>query len=171
MEDSVDRHVARWRDLEEITFDDEVEAAATRIVMISKHFKRTSKQAAAEIGLQWPEYETLHALMVREDSGRATPTELADRLLVSPAGITGRLDGMEQSGLLRRIRSDTDRRRIDVEITTLGKECWRRAMRLRGAVEESMIGVLSRAEQHTLNRLLRKMLLPLEPGETPEPSE
>jgi DNA-binding MarR family transcriptional regulator len=117
MEDSVDRHVARWRDWDEITFDDEVEAAATRIAMLAKHLKRTSKQAAVEIGLQWFEYETLHALMIRQPPGRATPSELADRLMVSPAGITGRLDGMEAAGLLRRLRSGTDRRRVDVEIT------------------------------------------------------
>jgi DNA-binding MarR family transcriptional regulator len=162
MEDSVDRHVARWRDLLEITFDDEVEAAATRVMVISKHLKRTSKQAAAQIGLQWFEYETLHALMIREQPGQATPTELADRLLVSPAGITGRLEGMERSGLLRRVRSATDRRRVDVEITAAGRERWQQTMRLRGEAEEAMIGVLSRAEQRTLNRLLRKMLEPIE---------
>jgi DNA-binding MarR family transcriptional regulator len=163
MEDSVDRHVARWRGWNEISFDDEIEAAATRIAMISKYLKRSSQQAAVEVGLQWFEYETLHALMIREVPGQATPTELADRLMVSPAGVTGRLDGMEQGGLLRRVRSDTDRRRVDVEITAKGREQWRRAMRLRGQAEEAMLGVLSPAEQHTLNHLLRRMLGPLEP--------
>jgi DNA-binding MarR family transcriptional regulator len=166
-EDSVDRHVARWRDLDEITFDDQVEAAATRMTLISKHLKRTSTQAAQAAGLQWFEYETLHALMIRKDSGRATPTELADRLLVSPAGISGRLDGMERNGLLRRVRSETDRRRVDVEITAVGKDRWQHTMRLRGEAEEAMIGVLSRDEQRTLNQLLRRMVIPLEPPRSP----
>jgi DNA-binding MarR family transcriptional regulator len=162
MEDSVDRHVARWRDWDEITFDDEVEAAATRIPMLAKYLKRTSRQAATEAGLQWFEYETLHALMIRTEPGTATPTQLADRLMVSPAGITGRLDGMEEAGLLRRLRSDTDRRRVDVEITAVGRERWVQAMHGRGRAEETMMGALSPTEQRTLNELLRKLLIPLE---------
>jgi DNA-binding MarR family transcriptional regulator len=162
MEDSVDRHVARWRDWGEISFNDEVEGAVTRISMIAKHLKRTSKQAAEEVGMQWFEYETLHALMIRETPGSATPTELADRLMVSPAGITGRLDGMERGGLLRRVRDAGDRRRVDVEITEKGRAQWKRVMNLNGEAEISMIEVLSATEQRTLNRLLRKVLLPLD---------
>jgi DNA-binding MarR family transcriptional regulator len=162
VEDSVDRHVARWQHWDEISFDDEVEAAVTRIGMLAKHLKRAAKQAAEEVGLHWFEYETLHALMIREVPGTATPTELADRLMVSPAGISGRLEGMEQAGLLRRVRSETDRRRVDVEITPEGRARWKSTMRLRGQAEEAMLGALSTGQRHTLNQLLRTMLSPLE---------
>ena len=162
MEDSVDRHVARWQNWDEISFDDEVEAAVTRISMLAKHLKRSAKQAAEQVGLQWFEYETLHALMIREVPGTATPTELADRLMVSPAGISGRLEGMEQAGLLHRVRSETDRRRVDVEITPEGRARWKSTMNGRGQAEEAMLSVLSEAEKQTLNTLLRSMLSPLE---------
>ena len=162
MEDSVDQHVARWRDWDKISFNDEVEGAVTRISMISKYLKRTSKQAAEKSDLQWFEYETLHALMIRDLPGRATPSELATRLMVSPAGITGRLDGMEQRGLLHRVHNPTDRRRVDVEITPEGQARWQRTMQLRGQTEEAMLGVLSETEQHALNHLLRNVLAHLE---------
>jgi DNA-binding MarR family transcriptional regulator len=162
MEDSVDRHVARWHGWDEISFDDEVEAAASRISMLAKYLKRAAKEAAAEVGLQWFEYETLHALMIRERPGMATPTQLAERLLVSPAGITGRLDGMEEAGLVRRVRGVTDRRRVDIEITDAGRSQWREVMRRRVESEETMMAALSATERHGLNRLLRKLLIPLE---------
>ena len=41
---------------------------------------------------------------------------------------------MERGGLLRRVRSNTDRRRVDVEITEKGRKQWQRTMRLRGQV-------------------------------------
>jgi len=170
MEDSVDRHVARWRNWDEISFDDEVEAAATRIGMIAKHLKRSSRKAAAEVGLQWFEYETLHALMIREIPGRTTPTELATRLMLSPAGISKRLDSMETAGLLRRIPSAADRRRVDVVISEQGREQWRRTMRLRGQTEEAMLGVLTQDQQHALNQLLRQLLAPLEQLQPSDPS-
>jgi DNA-binding MarR family transcriptional regulator len=82
--------------------------------------------------------------------------------MVSPAGITGRLDSLEKSGYLRRIRVDDDRRRVDVEITDLGFSRWQQAMHLRGHAEEQLLTVLSPTDRKSLNRLLKKMLLHIE---------
>lgn len=163
-EDSVDRHVARWREWSEIPFDDEVEAITTRIVYLRKHLHRTTGEALADVALQAFEYDTLHAIMLREPPGVTSPGELAETLMISPAGITGRLDSMEEAGLLRRVRSTTDKRRLSVEITPRGRALWRQAMHARGSAEDDMVGALTRAEQRTLNRLLKKMLLHVEQG-------
>jgi DNA-binding MarR family transcriptional regulator len=162
MEDSVDRHIARWRD--KAPFDERVEAIITRIQLLSRHVRQTKDRALAEVGLQEYEFETLHRLASRGAPWRATPSELAAELMVSPAGMTGRLDGMEKVGLVRRLRTAQDRRRVDVELTELGHDRWMAAMRLRGAAEDAMVEPLDRAEQDRLIALLKRMLVRVENG-------
>lgn len=160
MEDSVDRHIARWRD--KAPFDERVEAIITRIQLLSKHVRQVKDRALAEIGLQEYEFETLHRLASRGEPWRTTPSELAAELMVSPAGITGRLDTLEKAGLVRRLRTAEDRRRVDIELTELGHDRWMAAMELRGAAENAMVDPLDRAEQDRLIALLKRMLLRVE---------
>ena len=162
--DAADLHVERWRDhwvLEE-RFDDDIEAMTVRIANIQKHFRTTTKAALATVGLQDFEYETLHALMIRDVPGQASPGDLAQQLGVSNAGITGRLEGMEKKGWLKRMPGRDDRRRVEVEVTRAGVHIWREAMSLRGSAEDEVAQVLTRRELDTLNRLLKKMTLHIE---------
>lgn len=164
-EDFADRHVARWRDhWIDTPFDDAVEAATVRIWRLNLQMREAKKKAAAEVGLQDFEYDTLHSLMIRDTPGKASPGDLASALGVSAAGMTGRLDGLEKAGYLQRVPSAVDRRRVDVEATRAGIAIWRKAMALRGSAEEELFGQLSGAELATLNRLLKKLTLSAERG-------
>lgn len=165
--DSADRHVERWRDhwALEVPFDEQVEGAMVRIIRLDRHLTRTTRRALVESGLQDFEYETLHHLMIRDTPGRASPTALAESMGVSRAGMTGRLDGLERKGYLKRVPGAGDRRKIDVEITREGMKIWRTAMGMRGAAEEDLAGALTRKELGSLNRLLRKLLLHAEGGD------
>lgn len=160
MEDSVDRHLARWRG--KAPYDERVEAIITRIQLLAKHVGHAKDRALAEVGLQEFEFETLHRLVSRDRPWRATPSELAAELMVSPAGITGRLDTLERAGLVRRLRTAEDRRRVDVELTEAGHDKWLAAMRLRGEAEETMVEPLDLAEQDELSSLLKRMLFHVE---------
>jgi DNA-binding MarR family transcriptional regulator len=164
--DAADLHVERWRDhwVLDQGFDDDVEAMTVRIATIQKRFRVATKEAAARVGLQDFEYETLHALMIRDTPGSASPGELAQEMDVSNAGVTGRLDGLEKKGLIKRMPSAGDRRRVEVEATREGLRLWREAMQLRGSVEDDLATALTRQELRSLNRLLKKMTLQLEVG-------
>jgi DNA-binding MarR family transcriptional regulator len=162
MEDSADRHVARWSGIEEFPFDEQVEAAVFRLHALVRHLRRTKERAVAEVGLQGFEYDTLHDLMVRATPGIASPSELADDMQLSPAGMTGRLDTLERSGLIRRGTIPADRRRVVVEITRKGRKLWRQAFDLRGEAEDELLAPLSDTQRRTLNRLLKRLLLPLD---------
>ena len=158
--DWTDRHVARWRDhWIDVHFDDEVEGIVVRIGRLGRFLKKTMEVAVAEVGLQEFEYQTLHSLMIRDTPGTASPTDLAEDLGVSGAGMTGRLDGLERAGWVQRTSSPDDRRRVVVEITRSGADTWRQAMALRGSQEEEMVGVLSDRERAQLNKMLKKMTL------------
>ncbi|MFJ9743258.1 MarR family winged helix-turn-helix transcriptional regulator [Streptomyces sp. NPDC101166] len=162
MEDSVDRHIARWR--HKAPFDKRIEAIITRIQFLTKHVSHAKDEALAEVGLQEFEFETLHRLASRGEPWRATPSQLATELMLSPAGMTGRLDNLEKTGLVRRVRSTEDRRRVDVELTELGHTRWYAAMKLRRTAEKAMVEPLDRADQDTLIALLKRMLVHAESG-------
>ena len=114
------------------------------------------------MGLQDFEYDTLHALMIRDTPGRASPGELAQEMGVSNAGVTGRLESMEKKGWLKRMPGAADRRRVEVEATREGLRLWREAMALRGSAEHDVGTVLTPEELATLNGLLKKMTLHIE---------
>jgi DNA-binding MarR family transcriptional regulator len=158
MEDSIDRHLARWRG--KAPFDERVEAIVSRMQFLVKHLSHTKEAALSEVGMQDFEFETLHRLVAR--GGAATPSELAADLLLSPAGMTGRLDTLERSELVRRVRSTEDRRRVDVELTPKGHDLWMEAMTIRGEVEASMISALPPEDQAILDDLLKRLLLKAE---------
>ncbi|MFB7253786.1 MarR family transcriptional regulator [Streptomyces nojiriensis] len=159
-EDSVDRHIARWTG--KVPFDVPTEAVITRIQLLAKHVSHGKERALAETGLQAFEFETMHRLASRGAPWRAPSAELAAELLLSPAGMTGRLDTLEKSGLVRRLRAAADRRRVDVELTEEGHRRWTDAMRWRGIAEAEMIGPLDDAERAALAALLKRMLLSVE---------
>ncbi|MET9838752.1 MULTISPECIES: MarR family winged helix-turn-helix transcriptional regulator [Streptomyces] len=159
-EDSVDRHIARWTG--KVPFDVPTEAVITRIQLLAKHVSHGKERALAETGLQAFEFETMHRLASRGAPWRAPSAELAAELLLSPAGMTGRLDTLEKSGLVRRLRAAADRRRVDVELTEEGHRRWLDAMRWRGVAEHEMIEPLDDGERAALAALLKRMLLAVE---------
>jgi DNA-binding MarR family transcriptional regulator len=64
----------------------------------------------------------LYALMHVANAGREglAPAELADRLGVTRATVTGLIDGLERDGLVRRLQRSDDRRRWTVRCTREG---------------------------------------------------
>src|SRR5262245_54828396 len=73
----------------------------------------------AEHGLSLGDYEVLAFLS--EAPGRAIRmSELANRLHLSPSGITRRVDGLVRSGLVERQRCPNDRRGANAVLTPLG---------------------------------------------------
>ena len=67
------------------------------------------------------DYEVLAAIRRSGESG-ITPTQLAATAQVTTAGMTGRLDRLEASGLILRDAHPEDRRSIRVKVTPQGEE-------------------------------------------------
>ncbi|MEU8074267.1 MarR family transcriptional regulator [Catellatospora citrea] len=157
--DRVDAHVARWLPVLP-DLDPDVEAAVTRMKKLSDHLRRVREQSLVDFDLQRHEFDTLHSLAGR--GGRAAPSELAGDLGMAPATVTGRLDGLEQRGFIRRTPSAADRRRIDIELTESGRAAWLGAMDVLGNEEYRLLGALNAAERRTLADLLRRVMLAAE---------
>ncbi|RKN21524.1 MarR family transcriptional regulator [Micromonospora musae] len=159
MPDRADRHVRRWLPVLP-DLDPDVEAAVTRMQLLTRHLRAVKERALADVDLPAHEYDTLHALAGRQ--GRAAPSELAEDLGVAPASITARVDSLVRRGFVERIPSSTDRRRVDVALTDAGRAAWRGALDVRGAEEQRLLGVLDPGERRLLSDLLRRVLLAAE---------
>lgn len=65
--------------------------------------------------------ETLQVLCLLEENDSLTMGELAARLDVTSASITGIIDSLEKRSFVRRLPSRADRRVINIEILGLGR--------------------------------------------------
>lgn len=80
---------------------------------------RTSRILATTSLRNWGDYETL--VLLRRRSMTMTPTALREALLITSAGMTSRLDRLEEAGFVQRTPSSQDRREVEVRLTS----CWR----------------------------------------------
>ena len=77
------------------------------------------ERALAITSITQPAMDVLFALYMRKEEGRPLG-EIADLLLVSPANITGLVDGLEKKGFVVRGEDPHDRRKRQARITAKG---------------------------------------------------
>jgi len=125
---------------------------------LSDGFRRWNKLAESnlsEIGLSLAEFRVLRVLF--ETGPRLMVTLAMEQGMTAP-GMTMVVDKLEEAGLVRRVRSDADRRAINVAITGKGGEKLKRATKLHDRFVERAINGMSNQEIEsfiaTLNRVL-----------------
>jgi DNA-binding MarR family transcriptional regulator len=84
--------------------------------------------------------------------------------MLSSAGITSRLDRLEQRGYVKRSRHPDDRRGVLVELTDSGRNVLEMAVSADTVRERELMAGLSTAERKTLAAMLKKLLSSLEPN-------
>jgi DNA-binding MarR family transcriptional regulator len=78
-----------------------------------------SKKAERETGLTGPQ---LWAIKVIAASAPIRVSDLAARMYLHPATTVGILDRLEKKGLIARVRSQQDRRSVEISLTESGSE-------------------------------------------------
>jgi DNA-binding MarR family transcriptional regulator len=132
--------------------------------------RRFNAQLVAEHGLTLNDYEVLLHLS-HADGKRLRRVDLAERILLTPSGITRLLEGLERGGYVERASCASDARVTYAQLTDDGEE------KLREAADAHVAGIreffrdrFSRDELLALSGLLQR--LPLDPVEelscTPE---
>lgn len=161
IQDSIDRHVARWSAvLPDI--DPEVEGATTRLQAILRHLDRGNHARFAEGEDSIEDYKTLHALLTHQYPEEATPAQLADACHVTRAAMTSRIDRLVGRGHVTREVDPLDRRRVIVRPTPTGRELWRRHLHEGIEREKAVFSSLTTPELKQLNALLRKVVVRFE---------
>ena len=94
--------------------------------------------------------------LVRENAP-VTATKVAQALVITAPGVTIWLDRLEQRGLLKRERGETDRRTQNVRLTRKGEELAASALGLLLQADREILKHLSEGERHMLLELLHKV--------------
>ena len=125
---------------------------------LSDGFRRWNKLVEnnlSELGLSLAEFRVLRILF--ETGPRLMVTLAMEQGMTAP-GMTMVVDKLEDAGLVRRVRSDADRRAINVAITGNGGEKYKRALKLHDKFVERATSGMSTQEIDsfitTLNRVL-----------------
>ena len=113
--------------------------------------------AFATVGLSAGEFDVLASLMHAPDR-TSTPSVLARRGMLSPAGMTHRLDLLERAGFVERRPDPDDRRSTLVFLTEAGEAKAIEAARVHVAAEAELFDALSSSDRADLRRLLETML-------------
>ena len=103
---------------------------------------------------------SMQELKVIEFLGHLGPRmmrELAEVLLVAVNSVTSTIDNLERKELVRRNRSDEDRRIVRVELTPKGEEAYAGALEEKLRLMRSMLSSLTDDEQEIFMVLMRKI--------------
>ena len=106
------------------------------------------------LGLSHAGFALLMALWA---TGPREIRELAFLLRLSRASVVGTVHTVQRGGLVRRVRSDTDRRLVRVELTDSGLSLVERAQAALHGCERELTRGLSVDEQRLLAALLRRL--------------
>ncbi|MEU4809127.1 MarR family transcriptional regulator [Nocardia fluminea] len=109
-------------------------------------------------GLQRGEFDVLAALRRSGSPCELNPSVLADTLMLSRAGMTGRIDRLEGAGLVRRIADREDRRAVRVALTEQGRALVDTVVVAHTENETAMLSVLPPADRAALDRISRTLL-------------
>lgn len=105
-------------------------------------------------------------LVVLWETDGLTQKQLSQRVAVETATLSRTIDRMERDGLVERMRSETDRRQVHVNLTEYGAGLWRDLVPVAEAnLERAMMGI-DETEEEQLRSALKRMIVNLE--STPE---
>jgi MarR family 2-MHQ and catechol resistance regulon transcriptional repressor len=123
---------------------------------ILKQFQSVNATAAngphVELNMQ-----ELRVVELLGNEGPRMMRELAEHLKVAVNSMTSIADGLERKGLVRRHRSEEDRRVVHVELTDPGLEIFKSLSEANMRLFRSMLGALTEDEQEIFLVLFRKI--------------
>jgi DNA-binding MarR family transcriptional regulator len=95
-----------------------VDAIVETIIYLMTESRRLTKGLARQFGLTGPQLTVLKLL---ESLGDLSLSSLSDRIKAQNSTVTGIIDRMEREELVRRERSEADRRVVLIRLTTKGR--------------------------------------------------
>ncbi|MFF0104835.1 MarR family winged helix-turn-helix transcriptional regulator [Streptomyces hirsutus] len=163
--DSVDEMVGEWRS-EWPELDVSSTEVIARLVRTARlleelfvtQLRRADGGPLANLG----DFDVLHALRRSGPPYALTPGQLRRALIVSSAGLTGRLNRLEREGWIERGPSPDDGRSTLVRLTEEGRARLVGVMEQHFVLERKALSVLDPEERAAVKNGLRKLLMSLE---------
>jgi DNA-binding MarR family transcriptional regulator len=153
----LDDTIASW-ERERPDLDLAAMGTALRLNQLMNAALRGAEALVTPHGITVGEFDVLAALRRAGAGTVLTPTTLARVAMISPAGMTNRLNRLEAAGLIVRRPDPDDRRGSLVQLTATGHETADRAVEDLVAAENQLFAELSATERQRLDRVLDKLI-------------
>lgn len=150
----------------EPTYADQARAFNAFLKLCRATWTLTAKVAASLPGnISFAQFAVLEAL---GSLGPMNQRTIARKILRSSASVNVVVDNLERRGLVRRTRSDKDRRHVEVSLTAEGKALMHEVLPIYLRTVHQEFRVLTDEEQEELGRLCRTLGIAARGGETAE---
>ena len=87
-----------------------------------------------------------------------TASSVCSVLAHDPGAMTRKIDALEQRGLVRRVRTEGDRRAIKLELTPEGKKLYPKALAAAVGMANELLEGFTKAEVKALEAMLKRIL-------------
>jgi DNA-binding MarR family transcriptional regulator len=142
--------------------------AGIRVVRAGRLLDKAIEATASDCGLVVSgDYEVLSCLR-RAHPEPLQPAVLAEQTMVTTSGMTGRLDRLEQEGLVERRQNPSDRRAVDVHLTSAGLQMTDATFEAIAGTLSGLLGSMPPSDLRAMSDALRALLAGL--GDAPSPS-
>src|SRR5690606_4039751 len=157
MDDAVDAILGQWR-RERPDLGLPAMGVVIRMGRATRPVEAAAEEAFARRGLRPGEFDVLAGLRRSGPPFTMIPSELSAVLMTSRAGMTNRLDRLEQAGLIERRLDPADRRSFLIVLTGKGRELIDATLSDHAATLARLGAALSPEDSRTLDRILRGLL-------------
>jgi DNA-binding MarR family transcriptional regulator len=161
--DWIDQIVERWSELQPGLPVDAYHVTG-RISRIAARIAQREEEVFGRYGLTRGDVGVLSALRTSPPPHTLSPTQLFRGLMMSSAGMTKRLDRIEQRGLVKRNPDVKDRRGVTIHLTDRGRRLLAQAVAENTKNEAALLAGLGGKERRLLADLLRAVLSKVEPA-------
>lgn len=138
--------------------DPEPMGVVLRIQALAKIFGDQTAERLQRFDLQWWQYDVLSTLRRKGSPFILTASELASSAMLTTGAMTNRIDGLEEEGLVRRIKDENDGRRVLIQLTQQGLTLIENATEARFESATQALDGLNRQQRDSLSNLLRLAL-------------
>lgn len=156
----IDFAIDQWRGLVP-DLDLETMRLGLLLTRLSARTHAVVESAFESTGMSSGEFDVLASLLHAPDQ-TLTPSDLARLGMLSPSGMTHRLDLLENAGLLAREANPADRRSVRITLTDSGRERALSAAAVHIGKGSEVTATLSASEQRNFRRLVSKVLIHLD---------
>ena len=137
-------------------------ASKTTIQQFSLVSRLVARAFTNRLGPKGIGYGQLPVLLCLWEEDGITQKTLSERIRIEAPTMVRTLDRMERDGLVERVRSKTDRRRIHINLSAKARRLKSVLSRLSGEVDRVALAGLNRSGKKTLSMLLDRLVLNLE---------
>jgi DNA-binding MarR family transcriptional regulator len=155
--DTIDRLQEDWS-AQRPDLDPEPMGVVLRIQALAKILGEQTAARLQKYDLQWWQYDVLSTLRRQGAPFMLPATALAESAMLTSGAMTNRIDRLEEEGLVRRQKDDSDRRKVLVQLTDKGLQLIETATEARFETAMDALESLSAKQRHALSNLLRLVL-------------